>query len=113
MHLNHYENPYSRLAQYDELRMRQHGSLPKLYADDLWQYTSLNNFVVADANALSCFTATGQICSKYGFLVHNGNPAIWPICWQPYDHFSMIRRGENRDKDNSGDKEDKNDVLQN
>ena len=42
MHLNHYENPYSRLAQYDELRMRQHGSLPKLYADDLRQYTSLN-----------------------------------------------------------------------
>ena len=29
-------------AQYDELRMRQHGSLPKLYADDLRQYTSLN-----------------------------------------------------------------------
>ena len=24
MHLNHYENPYSRLARY-ELRMRQHG----------------------------------------------------------------------------------------
>ena len=43
MHLNHYENPYSRLAQYDELRMRQHGSLPKLYADDLRQYTSLNS----------------------------------------------------------------------
>ena len=43
MHLNHYENPYSRLAQYDELRMRQHGSLPKLYADDLRQYTTLNN----------------------------------------------------------------------
>ena len=35
MHLNHYENPYSRLAQYDELRMRQHGSLPRLYADDM------------------------------------------------------------------------------
>ena len=35
MHLNHYENPYSRLAQYDELRMRQHGSLPVLYADDM------------------------------------------------------------------------------
>ena len=29
-------------AQYDELRMRQHGSLPKLYADDLRQYASLN-----------------------------------------------------------------------
>ena len=47
MHLNHYENPYSRLAQYDELRMRQHGSLPKLYADDLRQYTSLNKKVHA------------------------------------------------------------------
>ena len=42
-------------------------------------YNSRNIFFVADASALSCFTAAGKICSKYGFLVHNGNPAIWPI----------------------------------
>ena len=35
-------SPERQTAQYDELRMRQHGSLPKLYADDLRQYTSLN-----------------------------------------------------------------------
>ena len=38
----------SIFAQYDELRMRQHGSLPKLYADDLRQYTSLNKNLDTD-----------------------------------------------------------------
>ena len=59
MHLNHYENPYSRLARY-ELRMRQHMVHSPGYADDLRQYTSLNNDCAFQVWALSYLTDGGN-----------------------------------------------------
>ena len=42
MHLNHYENPYSRLAQHMSCAGANMVHCPG-YADDLRQYTTLNS----------------------------------------------------------------------
>ena len=79
MHLN-YENPYSRLAQYDELRMRQHGSLPVLYADDMTSdNTHLSTWFPFDrGEGVKLF---GQCPNRQGTFQKGASPSSSFICY--------------------------------